>query len=1577
MVSFKLEILEYNNNHENKDNFKVKHKLDLANAQYNIYLDDTLRDLKTKIAYYLLEKNIKISIDEIYVYYTSEDIYNAYKAETQLIEKNIADGKVIMNKERIKILNDNIEGNNDDSTNFTLTNNAIKSWDYPNKKIHYLKSLTIYPLDKFNTYDYTFCVNPFKLTQLNKKDGVELKNSSKNVTARNTERLIDCNFIKDKDETVVLRVVLLEDAFKYIETNDSIDNTEFIKLYYPYFKKHNIYTSEKLKEIRDVLISELPNSDDYIWKYYSVIELLNNNKDKTNNKSFETLVRSINLTIKNKYTMKLPMESIFNNIHANHEIEAIKYNPGYKREPIYRIYSHCLNKNGEKQPHIGKRSIVNSLQSSITNDEIGMIIKPINNETFENLLLIFNNEGETVINGKYNISSNFKEDFTIHSDETKNSFNKLLKTIKDIARPKIDNINDFLELTGYEIEGFNDDDIDIFNLNNIDLVYCIKIKNKITNTEFKKYSLPFESIFSFERFDINKDGVIARFKRVNNYREPSMDEEIVELLDKNEDDNIIKDYIKNKYKLTDINAIQEIERIKGDEMYNTVKNKKQGFKVKFKQIKIDKDYFLEVNVENVNSFEYFKILETYIKSFSSHLSQTNNELEKLGNILKGHIIDIEQKYDVEDEDFIDSISSNFDLKDANDFGDFIENHKDVSVESDFDIDVDEEDDKEEDPKKQESYDFDDLEEEGEGEEEEEEEVTGGNDKDDTLTSQDVKKYFDSRKRKMANHVFGDIAYSRTCLNNQDKQPMPINDEEYNKIKDTQVTYKIKRQSKENEDEKQEIKIKKDKSKDDLYYVCPRYWDISSNEMITQDDFNEKYTDKEKDKVLIPKDKTGKIPKGAHIYQFYDKIVHKSKDDKGYFNTVPYWTAEEVLNIDGSSYGPFPCCGEYKKDDNKKKKEIKSEINNYYVTDYESIKRLKPKQLGFLPPSIEKLFEIKKEKITKKENRHELKNGVDTVLRLGGNKSKNQSFISCIANIYNHSNNSNEHLKKQILEFITIDNYIYFNRGMLFSMFLPDDLNNINITNYENSSIYKEFIGNSNSNKELNNKITTFFKMLIASYENFINYFKDDNSIIDHTLIVDILLGRYSTESIFERFGNKIDNIIIFEIDDNDELNILCPINTNVEFKKDGSSIMLLKRGNLYENLCNRNKKFNFNENKNVMEKINSIVNELMKCKSRNKDSKIRPPLLSNNIKKIIGNNFSIHYQMLNNQFLTVGVVLRKKQGHNAGDNYIYIPCSNEPPISINGEVVVDHIDSSIEHVQDFKTTINRYEELKNEGLEISLNQVLSKDEKIYGFLTNTLQFVKINPSIERKIIETEYPEWTDKILKIGQYYSADRISTIAQEYNDETHKNIQNVRLETTYYNVFRSILRNIISNEGITIKRKEVEELKEFLGLKDNDETIEKTEITKPTDADKSKAKHILEQLMKDRIYFIKENYEKPRRYTDITSCIRNNIDVVHCNDEKLIIPDMNLNNNNITNSEFYYNKIIDELIRFPQVRKFIMEPNRYLNVSSDTIKINKDEIIMLETVMRETLPNTIKTNDYECNNIRVPYKYAVPQKI
>ena len=112
MVSFRIELCVYNDNNNTKSEKIWKEKvIDLEDEKYKnkykVYLDDTLRDLKNKIAHYLLnEKNIKISIDELYIFYTSEDVYNVANAETQLIEKNIYDGS-IMDNERIKILNAN------------------------------------------------------------------------------------------------------------------------------------------------------------------------------------------------------------------------------------------------------------------------------------------------------------------------------------------------------------------------------------------------------------------------------------------------------------------------------------------------------------------------------------------------------------------------------------------------------------------------------------------------------------------------------------------------------------------------------------------------------------------------------------------------------------------------------------------------------------------------------------------------------------------------------------------------------------------------------------------------------------------------------------------------------------------------------------------------------------------------------------------------------------------------------------------------------------------------------------------------------------------------------------------------------------------------------------------------------------------------------------------------------------------------------------------------------------------------------------------------------------------------------
>jgi len=1590
MVSFRIELCVYNNNNNTKSEKVWKAEaIDLEDEKYKnkykVYLDDTLRDLKTKIAYYLLnEKNIRISIDELYIYYTSEDVYNVANAETQLIEKNIYDGS-IMDNERVKILNDNIY---DKTKRFSLIKNAIKSWDETDKKTTFYKPLTIYPIDKSNNYDYTFAVNPFDINRLDKIEGIELLSSGKNTSAKNAERLIDCNFMK-QDETIVLYVVLLEDALKYVETNSAIDNNEFIHLYYPYFKRHNIFTMDKLKEQRSALVQDFPKEDDFIWSYYSLINKLNNIKHEN---AIDLKVKNIELIIKNKYAIKFPMESIFNNIHANPEIEIIKYNPGYKREPIYRIYSKCVNDKGEKIPYVGKRDIVNSTRSSVSNDEIGMVIKSSNNDIYENILLVFNNEGQLVIKCDYNMELETNVN-NIKVNNIDDSINNLLTIITQDTKPKIDKVNDFLELTGYEINGFDDNNIDIFMLKTMDIVYSIKVSHKITNSEFKKHSIPFESIFTFETYDINKDGAVLRFKRVNNYREPSMDEEIIELLDKNEEEHMIKDYIKNKYKLNDINAIQEIERTKADEIYENVKRKKQGFKVNVKQTKVDKNYVLVFNVQNVNSFDYMNILETYVKSLSQHLSKTNKELEKLGNELKGYVSNIEkQDAIIKDNEFIESDEIIFD--DKQNLGDFFEksivdnvDEENKSEKQDSfdlsDIDVDEDED--------EDIDIDiDVDE----DEDEDEEVSGGNNAD-IKTHSDVKKYFDTLKYKMDKDVFGDVAYSRSCLNNQDKQPIPISKREYDKLKDTNIKYKNDKEAK----NIKYLKYENNPDKEDIHYICPRYWDMSNNEMISQEDFNEKYkTNNEKKKVLIPKNKKEAIPNGAHIYQFYDKVVHKSEDDNKYTHMQPYWTSEEVLNIDGTSYGPFPCCGIKDKKDSKK--EDVDKIDKYYIIDYESTKRLKLKQLGFLPPSLEKLFGINKKDIVKKENRHELKNddNVKTILRMGGNKSKNQSFLSCMENIYNNPHDKTyqkKNVKEDIIRYITIDKYIFFNRGTLFSSFLPENYEEIyekldkkDKNMYRETSVYKQFIDGSNYSSflevdlktQLNNDMTTFFKMLVASLEMFKIYINKDDTIIDHTLMLDIMLDIINNSN----NEGKINNVIIFEIDDNDELNILCPKNIKMNYKKNGNTIMLLKRGNLYENLCDNKKKFSsFENNKKISDKINEIVEELIifnqDSKYKNNNVGLISPISIGDIKKVIKGQYKIHHQIINNQFLTLGVVLEKNNSIDKdAKQYIYVPCAIEPPEVIDNVIKVDHIDAYQDHIKDFKTTIDRYNELR--GLGIELSQALEYDNKIYGFMTNTLQFVKIKPITLKELNETpnllenDYSKWITKKVNINHYYSADRVSTIAQIYNEDKHERIQNIRLETTYYNVFRSILRHIISNEGKTNKRKEIKKIRDYINELVEPDNYE--DVTENKDELKNKMKETLKELMKDRIIFIDKDYQKPKRYNDITSCIRKNNVSKHCNNEKLIIPFYNLNNDAINNSEFYYDKIVDELVRFPQVRKYMLEPNQYLNIGSDSLRVNNDEIIMLETFMLDTLPNTLKIKDKECGGLIIPYKNALPQK-
>jgi hypothetical protein len=1481
---------------------------DLANI---IHKDDTVYTLKQKIAYRLKDEGI--SANELYIYYEASDYYDYINAENQLIRNSIVD------ENALKLLNNNIT---DNDGLFNLSNNTITfRSDKMETKSTFFKPLSVHCIDDDGNYDHLFAVDPFNLTILKKTGGIELYGSSRNSVARDSERLIDCNF-KTNGEKIVLTVIKIKDVLKYIEQDKpNVEPKQLIELYYPYFKKYGITTSKEIDEKRSEFKMELDYKKEYFWKYNELIDKYN--AFDVNSMTLESGIKSFELIIKNSYTASFPIESIFKNIHANPEIPVVKYNPGYKRENLYRLYTKDTDESGVNIPVYDKRKIINTTEHEITNEEIIMVIKPNNDDIYKNLSLIFNNKGKIIVKGSY-------IDF-FKCDGSEIILETLIEELYKHVQPKIDNVNSFLELTGYRI---NDFEIQNIKVKNVSLLYNIDVENKITKKTLNDNIYLLQPIFSNDV--ATQDGTATmldmRFKRVNNYREPGLDEDIMDFLESNTVETVIQSYIMNKYNLTNVNAINEIERVRSNNMYE-IKTIKQGFKTKLKTRNYGKNKSIRYSFIDVTSLDYFDILKQYVCVVTSLIlnQDKSNIAIKLAKELRG----TKEEEEVDEMKIEDEIEANIiDGLESNDYINIDKNKSYDFQSKDEDIDIDTED---------EDIDID-------TEEEDDDEITGGE-----KSKKEIKDYFDERKRRLNPLIFNHIEYSRTCLNNQDKQPVPITTEEKQQITS-----------------KSGVISKQDLQKQDVHYICPRYWDMKNDKVVTPEE-----AEKLKDHIIPKK---GKINDEQYIYEFFDKVIHKSQDNDKYKNLYPYDT-NIAYNIDGTSSGPFPCCGT---------KITGDKIKQYpssYITSYDSHKRLLENQMGFLPELLEKkIFQLDvKSQLNKTYTElNKVTKGV-TLLRCGAELSINQSFVACIAKI---KNTTIDKLKSELKDHITIDNYPYYNNGTLYPMFMSKDVNlHQELTQKDKeSNIYNEFIDinsevntknykiNKDDRKVISDDLSLFFKMLLSSYNSFKEYLSNENEyILDHTLLIDIML-RY--DSITEAFMPNL-NIVIFEINDLGKLDILTPANTEIKYDDKYDTAFILKRNNLYENiaLCDSVNvrqfiitKKNTEDNKtirNIKTKTSKIVNQIIKLKHDMKgiNDKIGflIPIKIQEMKSILEkNNYKIDHQLVNNQFVTTGVIVKLING--IEDKEYFIPSALEPPVDINGEIIIDNVNGIRNHLHSVDETIKFYSELKKINLGIKLDKALyyenQKQKYIYGFLTNTLQFVPTNKELFTN-------QWQTKdSINIAYYYSADRTAMLID--NDIKHLKVHNARLENMYYNVFRAIVRYVISNEGLTEKRADVQNIKKIIYNTEKN-TIRRSDLEK-----------MLKKLIETKVTFVADpNYKQPSKYTDITTCITKNKDKRICDEDTntLIIPKNNLNKPSLDNEKYYYTRLADELLRYSHVRKFILEPNQHLNIIDDITHVNDDEIIATETTLRNNLQFSEKTVGRHYP-IYIPYKLATSKK-
>lgn len=359
------------------------------------------------------------------------------------------------------------------------------------------------------------------------------------------------------------------------------------------------------------------------------------------------------------------------------------------------------------------------------------------------------------------------------------------------------------------------------------------------------------------------------------------------------------------------------------------------------------------------------------------------------------------------------------------------------------------------------------------------------------------------------------------------------------------------------------------------------------------------------------------------------------------------------------------------------------------------------------------------------------------------------------------------MKKAIISRLTIDNFVRYQNGNLYISFIVESSKDVNILKYKSSKLYKKFNKNKeeieeeieeendNDAEELNMDI---FKQIVASFENFINFLKDDHIIIDYTYLWDIIC---------EMTGF---NLIILEIPDNDStnnVNFICPTNHYATelYNPDKESIFLIKRDNFYEPIyqCINNStqvlkktakkepsmftqlelsvKKTFKQNdpniskimKDIFEKV--IVPFISTCRPLPSISpKIyrfkKPILLGHLINELNELKYTIKFQVINFNNKVIGLLVLHE--HEVSGKKIksggFIPCF---PSSINSryETILINDDTIYKNYSNTLSFLTDVFEKSNGRIPCAPKIKVIEDEFVVGIITETNQFIQLSGSI--------------------------------------------------------------------------------------------------------------------------------------------------------------------------------------------------------------------------------------------------------
>jgi len=1523
-------------------------------SKMQIHKDDTIETIKLKLVMEL-GSNV-VSYNEIYIYSkinSSLFLENFYRNVTQNEQNPFTPnmlGQLLMNLQWDKEVVDKVQ----QKDNYTYEDLVKVVGDFDETRD------ILIPLGmRFSTTrNLLFSVNPFELLP---SDTVVFEQSVDNplLAFMNTTLLSYGNIIENK-----IYISFLGDVLEYSSKNN-IDEKYVVQLYFPELKNENISTKEDFLQRKQEFINKNKKliTTDVITLHKTIDLFYNIQEAKTEELSYVNRgIQMFEIIFHPETKVLLPLEAIFKNVHATKKMPYIKYNPGNRRENIYRFYYEKISTTGKKIPFLKKTKIVSLSKITGKGRQISFFI-------------------EVTPNFELFVDMDYNGNVTVRGDSPEPVSLETLNTIfKDFIEPFINEINSFLQQSGYKLT--------IHSSLDHETVEIVKMKYKCEvvtpkSFELKKYIGCLTSIFEITESNIRK-GASLRFKRVDNYRKMNaIQSMITEVFNRTNDEVAVINTLIANYNLSNDEATAEFVK------YLNEHNRIQGKYVNKSVDIVDNPGFptlmklnmenLVVEIENIQSTEYIELLNLYIDSFLQ-ITQIPEKLKISPEIIQELCLrQKEQPKTIEENKPETVIIPVIDKIQPLQFAKKYDEDEDLEEELDEDDEFEGKIFFDEDEDEQGQEDEEDVEEGlDEGVEEDEEREQEGGIPTTKDTDDNYSRYFLQKKKKLEPTLFltakeGQYkAYTRACP--LQRQPVILTDDEKQKIdKENRDAYSYAIKYGTNPDKK-------------YWYMCPRFWCMKTNQPLTEEDVkNGQCEGSIREFTSEDHIKNGKyvnhypgfLPKDTHPTSCVPCCMKKNWD-----TNVQQKIRREECNIDDETDITRPEDSEQITKAGPPTQIKKSESSTFYIVGFDKYP-IPKERWGFLPPSIQLFLQINYNDVIVKKTPSLIRNGSTTFLRYGVEQSINQSFLGCIADIYGSVNRYKEDNKPipTINEFrsilqnsITLDLYIKCHNGSLVSIFQPKrtQLTTDVILKYENTEFYKKI------NRADENQMD-FLEDTIASFENFLKFLSDKDSLIDHTYMWDVV-----TSNNTKLFPNGL-NLVIMEIADNDitdNVEILCPTNSYIDkfYDTTRETVIILKHNEYYEPIymynivstpgatdktVNTRETFSSQMSPPELKRILSIIQKTNNkyCKALPSMPKIyqfKQNITSIKLLRVLKTyQYIVTSQVANYRGKIIGLMVgisRETQ------NQYFIPSFPSQQIADIPIIYMDDIPwQEYEKTRDFLISVAKT--TKNEVLCNPAYKVVEQN-LIIGIFTETNQYIQIDKPIANDI-EDDIPIYNSVSFSENGYFTADKIFAIKTTEDTERTKLTRQVFLETQFYTAFRTTIRIILNefkNREVREKIIEwIEDENQFYNIK-----LKKIEI-------------LLQTIMGPHIIFnnMPQNIldELGEISTCVTDCKTKKYCLVDGSSDKcvLILPKINLITNE-NNEKMYYSRLSDELLRYKRIQMFLLKPKKYLNIADTEYKINNDEFIVLQSLLNNDYFDNlipVQLNKYAKN---IPYDVARP---